>query len=39
MSDIYGHQVLPLLIDNLAAFVAGTPERMRFIVRNSNAKG
>jgi phosphoglycerate dehydrogenase-like enzyme len=39
MSDIYGQQVLPLLIDNLTAFVAGTPERMRFIVRNSNAKG
>jgi D-2-hydroxyacid dehydrogenase (NADP+) len=39
MSDIYGHQVLPLLIDNLTAFVAGTPERMRFIVRTINAKG
>jgi phosphoglycerate dehydrogenase-like enzyme len=33
MSDIYGEQVLPLLIDNLAAFVAGTPQKMRFIVR------
>jgi phosphoglycerate dehydrogenase-like enzyme len=39
MSDIYAQQVLPLLIDNLTAFVAGTPERMRFIVRNPNAKG
>jgi phosphoglycerate dehydrogenase-like enzyme len=38
MSDIYEQQVLPILIDNLAAFVAGTPERMRFIVRN-NTKG
>jgi len=38
MSDLYGEQVMPLLIDNLAAFVAGTPERMRFIVRN-NSKG
>jgi phosphoglycerate dehydrogenase-like enzyme len=39
MSDIYGQQVLPLLIDNLTAFVAGTPERMRFIVRDSKSKG
>jgi phosphoglycerate dehydrogenase-like enzyme len=39
MSDVYGQQVLPLLIDNITAFMAGTPERMRFIVRNSNAKG
>jgi D-2-hydroxyacid dehydrogenase (NADP+) len=38
MSNNYGEQVMPLLIDNLAAFVAGTPERMRFIVRN-NTKG
>ena len=38
MSDIYEQQVLPILIDNLAAFVAGTPQRMRFIVRN-NTKG
>jgi phosphoglycerate dehydrogenase-like enzyme len=39
MSDIYGQQVLPLLIDNLTAFVAGTPERLRFIVRDSKIKG
>jgi D-2-hydroxyacid dehydrogenase (NADP+) len=39
MSDIYAEQVLPLLIDNLTAFVAGTPERMRYIVRPSTAKG
>jgi phosphoglycerate dehydrogenase-like enzyme len=39
MSDIYAQQVLPLLIDNLLAFVAGTPERMRFIVRNNSPKG
>jgi phosphoglycerate dehydrogenase-like enzyme len=39
MSDIYAEQVLPLLIDNLSAFMAGTPERMRYIVRNPTAKG
>ena len=33
MSDTYGDQVLPLLIENLAAYTAGTPERMRFIVK------
>ena len=33
MSDTYGEQVLPLLIENLGAYAAGTPERMRFIVR------
>jgi len=33
MSDIYAEQVLPLLIENLRAFVAGAPERMRYIVR------
>ncbi len=33
MSDTYGEQVLPLLIENLAAFAAGAPERMKFIVR------
>ena len=26
-------QVMPLLVDNLRAFVAGTPERMRYIVK------
>jgi D-2-hydroxyacid dehydrogenase (NADP+) len=41
MSDIYAEQVLPLLVDNLAAFVAGTPQNMRYIVRNGkpNAEG
>jgi phosphoglycerate dehydrogenase-like enzyme len=34
MSDIYGEQVLPVLIENLRAFVDGQPQRMRFIVRN-----
>jgi len=33
MSDIYAEQVLPLLIENLRAFVAGAPERMRYVVR------
>jgi D-2-hydroxyacid dehydrogenase (NADP+) len=36
VSENYGEQVLPLLIDNLSAFMAGTPERMRFIVRNNS---
>jgi hypothetical protein len=41
MSDIYADQALPLLIDNLAAFVAGEPQKMRFIVRigQPTAKG
>src|SRR5262249_19548242 len=38
MSETYGEQVLPVLIGNLAAFMAGTPERMRFIVRNPKSK-
>jgi D-2-hydroxyacid dehydrogenase (NADP+) len=33
MSDTYGEQVLPLLVDNLRAFVDGHPEKMRFIVK------
>ena len=33
MADTYGEQVMPLLIENLRAFVAGQPERMRFIVK------
>jgi phosphoglycerate dehydrogenase-like enzyme len=33
MSDNYGEQVMPLLIDNLRAFVEGQPERMKFIVK------
>ncbi len=32
MADTYGDQGMPLLVDNLRAFVAGEPERMRFIV-------
>jgi len=34
MSKSYVEQVMPLLIDNLRAFVDGTPERMSYIVRN-----
>jgi phosphoglycerate dehydrogenase-like enzyme len=33
MSDTYGEQVLPLLIDNLSAYVDGQPGRMRFVVK------
>jgi phosphoglycerate dehydrogenase-like enzyme len=33
MSDTYGEQVLPLLIENLRAFAEGQPEKMRFIVK------
>jgi D-2-hydroxyacid dehydrogenase (NADP+) len=33
VSENYAEQVMPLLIDNLRAFVAGTPERMRYIVK------
>jgi phosphoglycerate dehydrogenase-like enzyme len=33
MADTYGEQVMPLLIDNLRAFMAGKPDRMRFIVK------
>jgi len=38
MSDTYSEQVLPLLIDNLRAFVAGKPDRMKFIVRAGNPR-
>ena len=31
-------EIRPLLIDNLAAFVAGTPERMQFIVRKGEGR-
>jgi phosphoglycerate dehydrogenase-like enzyme len=34
MSDTYGEQVMPILVENLAAYAAGTPERMRFVVRS-----
>jgi phosphoglycerate dehydrogenase-like enzyme len=33
MSEDYAEQVMPLLIDNLRAFVDGKPERMSFIVK------
>jgi D-2-hydroxyacid dehydrogenase (NADP+) len=33
MSDNYGEQVMPLLVDNLRAFVDGQPQRMKFIVK------
>jgi phosphoglycerate dehydrogenase-like enzyme len=33
MSDTYGEQVMPLLVENLSAFVAGQMEKMRFIVK------
>jgi len=32
MSNTYGEQVMPLLIDNLRAFVEGKPGEMKFIV-------
>jgi D-2-hydroxyacid dehydrogenase (NADP+) len=35
MADTYGEQVMPLLIENLRAFTAGQPEKMRFIVKRS----
>ena len=38
MSDIYVDQVIPLVIENLAAYLAGTPARMRYIVRSSKGK-
>jgi D-2-hydroxyacid dehydrogenase (NADP+) len=33
MSDIYADQVMPLVIENLGTYLAGTPSRMRYIVR------
>ena len=33
MADTYGDQVMPLLIENLRAFTAGQPEKVRFIVK------
>jgi phosphoglycerate dehydrogenase-like enzyme len=33
MSDTYGEQVMPLLVENLRAFVEGQTEKMRFIVK------
>ena len=35
MADTYGEQVMPLLIENLRAFSAGQPEKMRFIVKRT----
>jgi len=37
MSDIYAEQALPLVIENLRAFTAGTPALMRYIVRGRTA--
>jgi phosphoglycerate dehydrogenase-like enzyme len=34
MSENYAEQVMPLLIDNLRAFVDGKPERMSYIVKS-----
>jgi phosphoglycerate dehydrogenase-like enzyme len=33
MANTYGEQVMPLLVENLRAFVDRQPERMRFIVK------
>ena len=33
MSDVYARQVLPLLLDNLRAWQAGRPDRLRNVVR------
>jgi phosphoglycerate dehydrogenase-like enzyme len=33
VSESYAEQVMPLLVDNLRAFVDGTPERMSYIVK------
>jgi D-2-hydroxyacid dehydrogenase (NADP+) len=33
MAETYGEQVMPLLVENLRTFVAGQPEKMRFIVK------
>jgi D-2-hydroxyacid dehydrogenase (NADP+) len=33
MADTYGDQVMPLLIENLRAFAAGQPDKLRFIVK------
>jgi phosphoglycerate dehydrogenase-like enzyme len=35
MSDIYARQVMPLVIDNLTAWLARSPARMRYVVRTS----
>lgn len=34
MADTYGDQVMPLLVENLRAFVEDQPEKMRFIVKS-----
>ena len=33
VSETYAEQVMPLLIDNLRAFVDGAPEKMSYIVK------
>jgi D-2-hydroxyacid dehydrogenase (NADP+) len=35
MSDNYVEQVMPIVIENLRAYLAGTPARMRYIIRMS----
>ena len=35
VSETYAEQVMPLLIDNLRAFVDGTPEKMSYIVKKA----
>jgi len=38
VSETYAEQVMPLLIENLRAFVDGNPERMSYIVKRANSE-
>jgi phosphoglycerate dehydrogenase-like enzyme len=38
VSESYAEQVMPLLIDNLRAFVDETPEHMSYIVKRANSE-
>jgi phosphoglycerate dehydrogenase-like enzyme len=38
VSETYAEQVMPLLIDNLRAFVEGTPEKMSYIVKRVSSE-
>ncbi len=38
VSENYAEQVMPLLIDNLRAFVEGEPEKMSYIVKRANSE-
>jgi phosphoglycerate dehydrogenase-like enzyme len=38
VSETYAEQVMPLLIDNLRAFVDGKPDRMSYIVKRANSE-